>query len=733
MTTTRGFDLVGEFRTTVPERMLQGFWRAGVLPNLISVGDVFLGDLRVFEQLQIYFDEPWITFEPTDRPNELTAIITQKTTFRAADRPGEALNTLIVKAPCILRDVVIREVPAQEIVLYFTNEETTQISWERSNLLYKQVEDNMVDQVGTLLAGLSRTIPISPIMIGAPLRFFIADGEGQLALKVFCNVDGRDGVIGDGKQDALVDPHPLKPWDPDDFAIAIDGGRLLQLANEAIVSKGLVAGATLLADAGKKLLDLEVSGDLSINTDTGISFLPEKITLPVAIDFSPTLQTIRLTSGIGLSLHNGYLRITGSIEAEIDNAFDADADFDLRIGFFLGSQKASATIIRADIDVDSTIYQALASLLFLPAAAIIASAVDEAIDTAASSAVKGMSFAADVPVETFVFGNIALTDDETQNALSILEASSDPPPERPIIVRAKPVQIMVRDDAVVVQGRLLVETPGAPPVVRPVYLIGHQKTMQFHQPTCKFARMIKSKDREHFVRPQDAVQAGFDGCRLCMLKFDGEGVGHLLLTYTRAVGLNRKRTTPIKVEGEFFSGTKQKKFQKPWTRTGTLVSSHMDGRWIDQLEIDQLAPGVWSITVTDGEWTATKTIGITSGGVASASITYGKDAPAIGDAVGSVMVVYRAPSAAALKKRLDPLIQGKWLGEPLPKSETSFWTQKAGVDFEFSPGVHAVRVRVFLRTGQWQVSALEWGKQVKTVVEVKAGEEIEVLFDRPAD
>ena len=707
--TTLGFDVMAEIGEHVPTEIAQAKWRAGQLPTYVHRPPNLAG--TPFANIEVFTQAPTLELE-LDPDGALFGVYRQPLIIRDDTIRGELLNTMEMRVPVQVVEQVVDGAEVQMVVI-----EISAATVRNSNLT--PIQDAFVQAAIAMETAVEEpiVIPITPPELPG-VRFFPVVGAYPLSLKVYGNIDGRDP--GPTTPDAvLLTQNPLfdKPPFPDVAAVA-EAGIVLGKVQEELVKRNLVAGQIVADKLNEVLLDLNAgSGEITIDPDIDNPLFPEGgITIPLSFDFSPTLETIRLTEDVTVQFGTAVVRLTGAIKATIDNGPDVEADFDLRFGFHFEGGQVVATITKADIDVDTSIFQVLLAVLFGPIGLALGPIVDDAIDQAVSEKVLGESFPEDVPHRTVFVEDVAIT--------------NDPEVDHPVTLRLDPLRMLVRPDAVGVNFVLTADAD-AVDIPVPTYFIGHRKNKEVHVAGCQFAAQMSPSNQVRFVRATEAVEEGYDGCRLCLPQFDGKGAAFLTVSLNRPAGFGQKRTKPITITGTRLS-SEPTTLPTTFSVQGKIKISNEDGYWFDLVDAGVLAQGTWSVTVVDQDgWTATKAVVLLGGDDKKNRLDfrYGVDAPPIGPPIGGLRLTFKATKEQAAEKELSPSYFGDYKGTPDGTLATSKWTTHVG---GMIASGHAILHRdvPFLRPGQWQVRVWEHGKEQFRTVEVKANELTNVVFER---
>lgn len=516
MSTTQGFDIAGEIHESVPNIIASAYWSAGILPDHIRAETDLLpvvpadrlpeiqALLGLFPGLEFFFAAP--TIKVIDGAPGLIGAVRfhQKFIVRTDAIPGEISNQLIFSVPFDLRTRMRNGVEVQLIEADLAVVEAGDISFAQP--LHNAFLEAMLRE-GVILTFRNRliSIPIAPDFLGGEIKLSPQIVEGSpTPLRVFVNLDGRSG--------GFVSPAAtMLPFDMFDvgpkigLAVAIKSDMLLGKLNKELHDRGIVSGGTLVDNVNQKLIDWKISGTVALKPNVSISFFDDvEFTLPIEIDiFSATLERIDLTSDLQISLVAAGIRIKGSMEMIVDNAPDPDVDFDVVVGIGFSEGKATAEVISADIDVDTTALTVLSAILFGPIGLIAMNIVDWAVDEAAGKSLLGETQSAAVPNRTIFVGDAAISNAETDSPITFLVV---------------PDMASTRPDAIVVKLIFKAVVQEAAHTL-PMYFIGNLRSMQIHQPSCRFAEQIKRASS--FVRIQEAIDKGYDGCKFCLPQFDG--------------------------------------------------------------------------------------------------------------------------------------------------------------------------------------------------------------------
>jgi hypothetical protein len=708
---TTNYDLLAEIGDVVPTSIARACWRAGLLPNYLTSPPVLQG--TPFADLEVFTLAPELDVVADPHTGGFQGLLKQPMLIRHPTIQREIANTLEVRAPIALVDRIVDGIRVQFLEFDLGGVDI-------DNTAFTNGQNAMVEAALAWLGALGGTqsIPITPAL-RPDFRIFPVIAEAPASVKLYANIDGRDGGPTIPRAELLF-RHPIfdKPPFPN-LAAAVDGGLFLSQVRAKLVEKGVIDGQIIIDKIDRTLLDLSVGGTVAIDIGTGIDFpfLKDGVfKLPLKFDFSPTLQRIKLTDDVSIELGDGHVNVGGSIKAIIDNGPDVDVDFDVRIVFRFEDGQLVPVVTRADIDIDTTILQILMVVLFGPLGLLIGKILDDVIDEAASGAANGQSFPVDIPTQTMFLGSIAVTN-----------ASNTTP--APVTLRVLPHKPIVRPNLIGAKLMLEAVAHGTPP--EPTYCIGNISSREVHRSNCEFVALMSDTNKVSFVRPGEAVAEGYDGCRLCLPEFDGSGAAFLFVRFRRPAGFRQTRTKAITVSGQRLTN-EPTNLTTSFSATGRLGASDPDGYWFDSIQAKDLAHGLWSVTLVDGDWTATKSIQLKGGDdkVSELVFRYGVDAPPVGPPIGGMRLTYRCTAEQAAVDYISTLYIGEFQGPSDGTVATARWSTNAG-----GPIVSGLTIvhrdAPFLHPGKWLVTVEERNVVQTRMVEVEPNEMTKVVFNRP--
>jgi hypothetical protein len=396
---TLDHDVLAEVAEHVPTEIARAMWRAGLLPTHVHRPPTLAG--TPFADIEVFTQAPTLELV-ADPDGAVHGRYRQPLVIRDDTIRGELLNTMEMQVPVRVVEQEVEGVTMQMVVI-----EISAADVRSSNLT--PVQDAFFEAAIALETAVAEpaVIPLTP-PVPSGIRLFPVLGDYPLSLKVYGNLDGRDSGPTTPAP-VLLTHNPFLATPPlPDVAAAVEGEIVLTKIREELIERDLVDGQIVIDRLDEKILDLEVGGEVTWDRDLDIPFFPDGgFTLPLELDLSPRLEAIRLTENIEVGLGNGVIRLTGAIEAVIDDGPDVEADFDLRVAFHFADGKLVPTIMKADVDVDPTIFQVLLAVLFGPVGLVLG------------------------PI---LVGDVALID--------------NPAVDHPVSLRLDPLQALIRPDAV---------------------------------------------------------------------------------------------------------------------------------------------------------------------------------------------------------------------------------------------------------------------------------------------
>lgn len=636
MTLTQGYDLLISMQQKLPTDIVGAYWRAGIIPNYIRP------DLPIpaLANLELFLGSPRMTVLAADGETEQHARYEQLFLIRGDAIPNELRSNVSARIPFALTTTEIDGLPIQTFRCDLAAIANADIAFNGPDDVPLPVQGAIRLMLRTALGQGVVDLPLAPAMVGGPVYLGLSLGPPGEAIDIFANVDG--GTAGftthvpSGDKQSLFDDKPAR------IEVYANWEFVHARIMAEFAARGLGKGTVIYVN--KTVIDLSV--DVKSLVMPGV--LPEFKGLDLTL-FDADLKTLTLTTPLTVALGIGVVNVSGSAYAVIDDWFDTDVDFSVNLAFSLGSGQLTAFVVSANVSVGGVVPNALSIALFGPLGPLLAYAI-EAADEAVAQALVGQKAVVPLPVESIVVGGVTITNAQQSDT--------------PITLNVVPTLIQICDDSI---KTVLEVTAQGPDVTQalPAYLRGNRKSMQFHKPGCPYGGLISPANKVSFVRASEAIEEGYDGCRICLPQYDGQGAGRLTIRHVRPAPPQAKRGQPILVTGERLKGTGVAKFAAPFDKVGKFSACDSDGMWVDTIETGPLAPGFWKITVSDGEWSSTQEVGVAGGRSNSALFCYDRDPK---DGLGVAEISLRRPAKKVpIPESELPVLTAKYVGGS-PKS-----------------------------------------------------------------
>jgi hypothetical protein len=579
-------DFIAAFDSRLIENVLRAIYWVGAIPSAF-VNTENRNPAIPVTTLEVYFDEPVVFMEPFE--GRIVAAVRQFVVVRAADIPDELQGMIRIRIPLM---TVLRGKPGEvrqflRIDVPHLSDDHVQLSGIDHLLYGPMIQGNVLE---ALRAREPIDIPITPDefpMLRSRLHLSPIPFNSTSELQLLANLDGApidtSGLAPFfllGQKPAAADPIHANG------CLLVTSGFLIGKLRERLKAKSLGPGTVLLDGVNRKLIDLSVGGDVTLDTNIDSPFVPSTITLPVKLDFfSPTVRTIKLLSELSISFHDGFVGVSGRLEVVIDNAPDAEIDITAGIGLVRTETGLKPNVTFVSADFDATLLTALSVVLFGPIGLMIASVLDGMIDSRLADEVTNAELPS-IPVP------VHLIPQE-------VELTGNTDPERQVHLLVPRGQIAVVPGGIRYASSIGVRYKPAR-IEQAPYIRCNTQTFEAHVTGCRFGDMIHQENVEQFLRVEDALAAGYDGCRHCLFAQEGDGSLRVRLDFLDPVGASKKQGGPIRVEARRTEGP-----DSPYLKELTL-EQHMPLKGTkNSFFLRPLADGDWRITVSDGIWSRT--------------------------------------------------------------------------------------------------------------------------------
>lgn len=247
-----------------------------------------------------------------------------------------------------------------------------------------------------------------------------------------------------------------------------------------------------------RFLNADKDFALAICSDMVYQSINEKIVekfghaLPARL---PSDNSIVLRS-LNLSLHNGYISVSGSLTKEIDCWWDADIDFSGDVSLSVspgGALIASSSGVDVDMPWWADFIGAIIPIIGWIALAVIYDIVEDMVGDILSSEVTG------------AFSGLSLFPATIPQVGEMVEEAP------PFSTRNESVEI--RETGLIIQGSVYI---GNDVPIENYPLVGNKRTKELHYANCYWVTQMFDHNKKGFGREEDAFDIGYNGCWYCM-------------------------------------------------------------------------------------------------------------------------------------------------------------------------------------------------------------------------
>ena len=570
---TAGFDVSVQLRQDFLREVLAAAYFTGVLPDFSagSISAPLVGDF----DYEIYLGAPslFIMGDTATPTIEYVGTFTARISTLDHEIVGDIRFPVPITVMTMQDDG--QTIQALRLDLREITVDAVQVTLTPPSPIFQAIAR---DRLVTLLRALQLQVPLSPSMDGGTFiamqtfadpsqdSFPISEIHEQNYISLFINLDGRVAPTPTAHPAHLWRANPTKKRNFDS-ATAVPEAQFMPALRQALVDAGNQQGQLLPG----------TTDNMNINVVVG------------------TLKKLVLSQPIDLQLLTGALRVLFHITLVIDGFADVIAKVDAKLGISIGGNKLFTDLLNPDdffdVDIDvPLIGQILLGLISAGLIPLFEQLLEEALVLGVTSAAQDAAVpTVPLPEQTVFLGGIAITTgDAPENAPAVVVRNHE--------LEMYPQGIILRSWIDLSYTRV--------PRQRPSYLRAHKKTLQFHQPGCRYGDSIRDKNLRLFIRPDLALAAGFDGCKICLPQFDGNSPGSLKLFFQR-LGLPAEQEhhekvlwTCTYVGGNKTSGTAQTQTIENESTQKTSTK----GSYLSSVALSNLRPGVWEVAVTNGVW-----------------------------------------------------------------------------------------------------------------------------------
>lgn len=559
VTTTQGFDALVQLSHGMINRALFALFDSGIIPDHWQP---LPGQPAPIEGLEIWFGAPTGRVR-TRNGLDVWIEFGQPYTLRAATIENEIKSKYSVWLPVTLADHMIGSGQVQVVRCDCSGLTVDDIDL---GLEPSFLQLAALGIIHSMLVQQVEEFPLSAPLIGA-MRLSMEAREKQDYISVYANIDGRPGPLTGPSKMLVPSASSSKQIDA---AVAIDQSIYLPRIRAAVAAAGLVKG---------KVIDFP-----DIVVDDGLTH-------------DNVLRKVTLTKNITVDVVEGAIKVSGGVSADVSNIFDPSANFVLKFGLFANGNTVTAALIDSDIDLDSTIIAILSGVLFGPLALVIAPVIESALEVAIEDAIPEISQSFDLPVQSLFVSGAEITNGATSAATTAVLVSM--------------AGVSVKADCIVLSVAFTYQYIRAERHLPPYFRL-NSDTFEFHQAGCRFGDGIGKKRLRFAATAEHALALGYDGCRNCLLLYDGVGTGEVTISYVRPANGKKQRAEPAKFTATYAGKSPLVQFAKPWEVTGNYGPAK-DDQFRDSFSGNLLAPGLWTLTITDGDWTASRNFAVNGG------------------------------------------------------------------------------------------------------------------------
>jgi hypothetical protein len=593
---TGNSDLAVQLNERFLKSVLAAAYFTGRIPDFLegTIDTLFFG----IANWALYLDCPTLHLLPTESGQPARARMSVAFTLRLSTRGNEWKGLCSFVVPIVLDTRMVDGAQAQFLRLDLTQVPNEDVTFTLTPPLPAMEIIGRAELMAQLRTQFLE-VPITPLVGGEVFLAFSVSADptkqapkfGAILepdyLSLFVNLDGQ----------SMTPPavHPPQLWlssntkqRDQDCALAIPESAFMPPLRAAIAK--VLANGQVIPGTEKKVLK---------NEFTGVSF-------PFHVVGS---------EDVTLELKDGHLRLATGVTVVIDSLPDVSAAVDAKLMFGLGTDKLSITILNADsmIDIDIPFgAQVVLGVLTSALSLIIEQATEEVLESVLEGIVDGKTVAIPLPQKSIFLGGIAVTTGPAEPDVPSLVVSSS--------------GLEVFSQGLIIRSWLDLVYEHAPRNLPP-YVRAHTFSKEFHKEGCGWGKRIGAKNLAVFIRPDIALNQGYDGCNFCYPEFDGLRIPGTLVLYFWKSGFAPFLTHAEEVtwKCEFLSETLKTGTTETRTRTKSEeIATTELGQYMNYAKFDGLRPGKWRATVSNAGWTTQTTVGVRGDRTQGYRFTFGE-------------------------------------------------------------------------------------------------------------